>query len=117
YFVGGFGSMGWVIPADYVAASVDPLADEASNLIRELNTTRAETLLLLARALGHAEAQQATVTTLDRFGFHLRFTTPDRVQGGRVAFTGPVRNESDVRAGLAGLVAQVNAGLPVLHSL
>ena len=94
-----------------------PLADAAAKLIRELNTEHTETLLRLARALGHVEAQQPTVTALDRFGFHLRFTTPDRMQGGRVAFAVPVRNESEVRAGLAGLVAQVNAGQPVLHSL
>lgn len=117
YFVGGFGSMGWVMPADYVQSAVDPLADEAANLIRELNSEHAETLLLLARALGDVDAQQATVTALDRFGFHLRFTTPGRMQGGRVAFTGPVRNASEVRAGLAGLAAQAKAGLPVLHSL
>lgn len=117
YFVGGFGSMGWVTPADYMAAAVDPLADEAANLIRQLNTEQAETLLLLARALGHAEAQEAMVTALDRLGFHLRFTTPGRMQGGRVAFSSPVRNESEVRTALAGLVMQVNAGLPVPHSL
>jgi putative heme iron utilization protein len=117
YFVGGFGSMGWVMPADYAAAAVDPLADDASNLIRELNIEHRETLLLLVRALGHEEAQQPTVTALDRLGFHLRFTTPGRMQGGRVAFTGPVRNASEVRAGLTGLAAQVNAGLTVLHSL
>jgi hypothetical protein len=28
-----------------------------------------------------------------------------------------VRTEAEVRASLAGLAAQVNAGLPVLHSL
>jgi heme iron utilization protein len=117
YFVGGFGSMGWVVPDDYGAASVDPLADSASDLIRELNTEQAETLLLLARALGDVDAQQATVTALDRLGFHLRFTTPGRMQGGRVAFPGPVCNESEVRAGLTGLAAQANAGLQVLHSL
>ena len=117
YFVGGFGSMGWVSPADYAAAAVDPLADAAANLIRELNTEHAETLLLLARALGHVEAKQPIVTALDRFGFHLRFTTPERMQGGRLAFTGPVCNESEFRAGLAGLVAQVSAGHSVLHSL
>ncbi|MDH4301530.1 MAG: pyridoxamine 5'-phosphate oxidase family protein [Nitrospira sp.] len=117
YFVGGFGSMGWVTLTEYVAAAVDPLAAEASNLIRELNIKQAETLLALARTLGHVEAQQATVTALDRLGFHLRFTTPDRMQGGRVAFPAPVLNELEVRASLAGLADQVNAGLPVLHSL
>ena len=117
YFVGGFGSMGWVSPADYADAAVDPLADAAAHLIRELNTEHTETLLLLACTLGHVEAQQPTVTALDRFGFHLRFTTPERMQGGRLAFPGPVCNESEVRAGLAALVAQVNAGHSVLHSL
>ena len=34
YFVGGFGSMGWVMPDDYARAAVDPLADVASNLIQ-----------------------------------------------------------------------------------
>ena len=117
YFVGGFGSMGWVMPNDYTGAAVDPLADEASNLIRELNTEHAETLLLLARVFGNAETQQATVTALDRFGFHLRLTTPGRMQGGRVAFANPVRNASEFRAGLAGLAVQAQAGHQVLHSL
>ena len=116
-FVGGFGSMGWVMPDNYAGAAVDPLVDEAANLIREINTEQAETLLLLARVFGNVEAQQATVTALDRLGFHLRITTPDRMQGGRVAFPNPVRNASEVRAGLAGMAAQANAGLQVLHSL
>jgi heme iron utilization protein len=117
YFVGGFGSMGWVTVSNYVGAAVDPLANDAANLIRELNTEQAETLLLLARVFGDPDAQQPTVTALDRLGFHLRFTTPDRMQGGRVAFPSPVGNASEVWAGLAGLTAQANAGLQALHSL
>ena len=117
YFVGGFGSMGWVTPEDYASAAVDPLADEASDLIREINTEEIETLLLLARVFGNVEAQQATVTALDRLGFHLRIKTPGRMQGGRVAFTNPVRNAQEVRAGLAGMAAQARAGLQALHSL
>jgi heme iron utilization protein len=74
-------------------------------------------LLLFARVFGNVEPQQATVTALDRLGFHLRITTPDRMQGGRVAFPNPVRNASEVRAGLAGLAVQANAGLQALHSL
>ncbi len=117
YFVGGFGSMGWVAPEDYAAAAVDPLADEASNLIREINTEQAETLLLLARVFGNVEAQQATVTALDRLGFHLRIKTPGRMQGGRVAFTSPVHHAQEVRAGLAAMAAQARQGLQALHSL
>lgn len=117
YFVGGFGSMGWVAPADYAAAAVDPLAEEASELIRHINTDQAETLLLLARVFGKVEAQQVTMTALDRLGFHLRIKTPGRMQGGRVAFTSPVRTASEVRAGLADMAARADAGAELVHSL
>ncbi len=117
YFVGGFGSMGWVAPEEYAAAAVDPLADEASHVIRELNQEQAEILLLLARVYGNVEAQQVTMTALDRLGFHLRIKTADRMQGGRVAFSTPVRNAQEVRAGLAAMAAQARQGLQALHSL
>lgn len=117
YFVGGFGSMGWVAPADYAAADVDPVADTASELIREINTEQQETLLLLARVFGKVEAQQASITTLDRLGFHLRVKTPNRMQGGRFAFTDPVRDGEEALAALADLAAKAKAGTPVLHSL
>ena len=117
YFVGGFGSMGWVAAGDYTAAAVDPLADEASDLIREINREQADTLLLLARVFGNVDAQQATMTALDRLGFHLRIRTSDRMQGGRVAFASPVANGQEVRAGLAGMATQAREGLQALHSL
>ncbi len=117
YFVGGFGSMGWVTSKDYAAAAVDPLADEASSLIQEMNEQQTSTLMLLARVYGNVQAQQVTMTALDRLGFHLRIKTADRMQGGRVAFTNPVRNAQEVRAGLAAIADQATRGLQVLHSL
>ena len=117
YFVGGFGSMGWVASKEYATAAVDPLADEASSLIQEMNEQHTATLLLLARVYGNVEAQQVTMTALDRLGFHLRIKTAERMQGGRVAFINPVRNAQEVRAGLAGMAAQATQGLQALHSL
>ncbi|HVG03109.1 MAG TPA: DUF2470 domain-containing protein [Nitrospira sp.] len=117
YFVGGFGSMGWVSPKDYATATVDPLADQAWDLIRELNEQQTATLLLLARQYGNAEAQHVTMTALDRLGFHLRIQTADRMQGGRVAFTNPVHSAQQVRAGLGELATQARQGGQLLHSL
>ncbi|MCS6296253.1 MAG: DUF2470 domain-containing protein [Nitrospira sp.] len=117
YFVGGFGSMGWVAPAEYAVAAVDPLADEAAGLIREMNEQHTATLLLLARVYGKVEAQQVTMTALDRLGFHLRIKTAERMQGGRLAFTNPVRSASEVRAGLADMAARAKAGAELVHSL
>jgi len=117
YFVGGFGSMGWVVPSDYTAAAVDPLADQASGLIREMNEQQTATLLLLARVYGKLEAQQVTMTALDRLGFHLRIKTAERMQGGRGAFTNPGRTAAEGRAGLADMAARAKAGAELVHSL
>lgn len=117
YFVGGFGSMGWVEATEYESAAVDPLAGAAPRLIKEINEQEAETLLLLARVFGQAEAQQATMTALDRLGFHMRIKSADRMQGGRIAFPSPVNNAHEVRAGLGDLVARAKEGIQALHSL
>jgi putative heme iron utilization protein len=117
YFVGGFGSMAWVAADEYANAEVDPLAEEALALIRELNTEQAEQLLLVARVFAKVEPQQVTVTALDRLGFHLRIKTADRMQGGRVAFPSPVRNAEEARAQLASMASGAEKGVQVPHSL
>jgi heme iron utilization protein len=117
YFVGGFGSMGWVAVEDYETAAVDPLAEVSSDLIKEINQEQADTLLALARFLGNEEAQQATMTAVDRLGFHLRIRSADRMQGGRIAFPSPVTQAQEVKAGLGDLVTQAAKGIQLLHSL
>ena len=109
--------MGWVAADDYARAEVDPLADEAPALIREMNTEQVERLMLLARVFAKVEPQQVTVTALDRLGFHLRIKTADRMQGGRVAFPSPVRNAEEAKSRLAGMAMHAEQGIPVLHSL
>lgn len=47
---------------------------------------------------------------MDRLGFHLRVQTPDRMQGGRFAFTASVRDAEEARAGLADLAANAKVG-------
>ena len=117
YFVGGFGSMGWVTAEDYETAAVDPLADVSSDLIKEINKEQADALLALARFLGNGEAQQVTMTAVDRLGFHLRIRSADRMQGGRIAFPSPVTKAEEVKAGLGDLIAQAAKGIQLLHSL
>ncbi len=73
YFVGGFGVMGWVT------------AEES------------DSLLLLAKVFGGVEADQATMTSVDRLGFHVRLKTADRVRGIRIAFLVQARSVADTR--------------------
>ncbi|MBM4124585.1 MAG: DUF2470 domain-containing protein [Nitrospira sp.] len=103
YYVGGFGVMGWVTTGDYAQAAVDPLADEAPGIIRKMNAAP-ETLLVLAKAQGHAEAEEARMTAVDRLGFHLRLKAGERVQGCRIAFHRPLREPRDVTAAFEDLL-------------
>src|SRR5262249_48636485 len=79
YFVGGFGVMGWVEAEDYTHAESDPLAEAAPAIIEHMNRDHADSLVLLARFFAGVEAEEASMTSVDRLGFHVRVRTADRV--------------------------------------
>jgi hypothetical protein len=109
YYVGGFGVMGWVAADDYRRAEPDPLADAAPGIITHMNADHADALVLLARRFADADAkdaEEATMTAVDRLGFHLRLKTGDRMHGVRIAFTREVRSAEETRTVLVEMVKQ-----------
>jgi heme iron utilization protein len=106
YYVGGFGVMGWVQAADYDRAHPDPLADIAVGIIAHMNADHADALVLLARSCAGIEAQEATMTSVDRLGFHLRLKTSDGMRGVRIALLREVTNTSEAREVLVEMVQQ-----------
>jgi putative heme iron utilization protein len=97
YFVGGFGVMGWVTAEDYLQAEADPLAESAPGIIEHMNKDHSDSLLLLAKVFAGVEADQASMTAVDRLGFHLRLKTADRVHSVRIAFLVQARSVADAR--------------------
>jgi len=97
YFIGGFGVMGWVSAQEYLSASPDPLAESATAILHHMNQDHAEALLLVARAAGESEAEAATITALDRLGFHLRLRSGERVYSVRIGFPHEVHTAPEVR--------------------
>ena len=97
YFVGGFGVMGWVAAEDYLQAEPDPLAESAPSIIEHMNRDHSDSLLLLAKVFAGIEADQATMTSIDKLGFHVRLKTADRVRGARIAFLVQARTVADTR--------------------
>ena len=71
-----------------------------------MNTDHADALVLLARGFAGVEAEEATMTSVDRLGFHLRLKTADRVHSARVPFTREVRNTQETRTVLVEMVHQ-----------
>jgi putative heme iron utilization protein len=110
YFIGGFGVMGWVTAAEYAQAAPDPLAESAAAIVRHMNEDHAEALVLVAHAAGESDAELATMTAVDRLGFHLRLQAGERVYGVRVGFPREVRNSAEVRTVLVEMVHNARLG-------
>jgi putative heme iron utilization protein len=98
YFIGGFGVMGWVAAEEYSSARPDPLAGTTREIIAHMNADHADALLSIARRSTGEVASEASMTAVDRLGFHVRLKTSDGFHGRRVAFPREVRNKEEARA-------------------
>jgi putative heme iron utilization protein len=109
YYVGGFGVMGWVSAIDYERSQPDPLADSMAEIIQHMNADHSDTLGLLARKFARVESTEATMTAVDRLGFHVRLKTPDGMRGARIAFLREVTNPAETRKVLVEMVQQARS--------
>jgi len=109
YYVGGFGVMGWVSASDYDRSQPDPLADSTAEIIQHMNSDHKDALVLLARTFARIESTEATMTAVDRLGFHVRVKTPDGMRGARIAFLREVSNPAETRKVLMEMVQQARS--------
>jgi heme oxygenase (biliverdin-IX-beta and delta-forming) len=109
YYVGGFGVMGWVQAQDYRQALPDPLARASADIIAHMNADHAGAMILLARTQAGIEATEASMTAVDRLGFHLRLKTPQGMKGVRINFPGEVRTSQAAREALVEMVRRAKA--------
>lgn len=109
YFIGGFGVMGWIAADDYRNASPDPLAESAPGIIQHMNADHADALLLIARQLAGEHPDEASMTAIDRLGFHLKMKSGDRVHGRRVPFPREIEDKAEARAVLVEMVRQARS--------
>jgi heme iron utilization protein len=104
YYVGGFGVMGWVTAEAYESAKIDPLADSAPKIVGHMNSDHVPAMILLARVHCGLVATEATMTAVDRLGFHLRLKTDDGMKGMRINFLHEVQNSNEARKVLVEMV-------------
>jgi heme iron utilization protein len=109
YYVGGFGVMGWVSASEYLRSQPDPLADSMAEIIQHMNADHKDALVVLARQLARIEAQEATMTAVDRLGFQVRVKTQDGIRGARIAFLREVSNPAETRKVLVEMVQQARS--------
>ena len=111
YYVGGFGVMGWVSASEYAQSQPDPLADSMGEIIQHMNADHKEALVQLARKFARMESEEATMTAVDRLGFHLRLKTQDGMRGTRIAFLREVSNPDETRKVLVEMVQQARSSV------
>jgi heme iron utilization protein len=109
YYVGGFGVMGWVSEADYDRSQRDPLADAMGAIIQHMNADHKDALILLARTFAHIDSTEATMTAVDRLGFHVRLKTIEGMRGARVAFLREISSPGEARKVLVEMVQQARS--------
>jgi putative heme iron utilization protein len=104
YFIGGFGVMGWVAAEEYAAAAPDPLAEAGPGIIQHMNADHADALRRIVERDSGEAPDEASMTAVDRLGFHVRLKTADRVHGRRIAFPREVRDTGEARTVLIEMV-------------
>jgi heme iron utilization protein len=109
YYVGGFGVMGWVSATDYDGSQADPLSDSITEIIQHMNEDHKDALVLLARKFAAIEPLEATMTAVDRLGFHVRLKTQEGMRGARIAFLREVSNPLEARKVLVEMVQQARS--------
>lgn len=113
YYVGGFGVMGWVEAKEFVGARPDPLAPSASGILEHMNADHADALLLIAQAMGGIEdAEEATMTSIDRLGFRMRVRSGERWQSRRIPFPESIETPGAARKALVAMVKAARESRP-----
>src|SRR6266566_3368244 len=101
-----FAAMGWVDAADYRRSRPDPLSDAAAGIMEHMNRDHADALVAYARFFAGAEADEASMTAVDRLGFKLHLRQGGRRWSTRVAFPREVRTADDSRGVLIEMLKQ-----------
>lgn len=77
-----------------------------AGIIEHMNAGHKDSLVLPARKFAGIEAEEATMTSVDRLGFHVRLKTAEDMRGARIAFLREVSSQAETRSVLVGMVEQ-----------
>jgi hypothetical protein len=74
-----------------------------------MNADHKDALIMLARTFAHIDSTEATMTAVDRLGFHVRLKTAQGIRGARIAFLKEVRDATETRMILVEMVKQARS--------
>jgi putative heme iron utilization protein len=111
-YIGGYGRMSWVAGGDWKSAEPDPIAPDALGILTHMNQDHADALPLYCRAFSKArDTEEATMTSVDRYGFEMSAQTSAGPRPIRLAFPSPIANKTEARKALVALLGEARAKL------
>ncbi|MFT7623697.1 MAG: putative heme iron utilization protein [Myxococcota bacterium] len=111
-YIGGYGRMSWVEPAEWSTSAPDPTAAFTDRIIAHMNDDHADTMVLYCKAFSKAvDIDEAKMTGVDQYGFEMSVTTPTGPRPVRLAFGAPALTAKDVRVALVALAAEAREKL------
>lgn len=111
-YIGGYGRMSWVEVADWRGAEADPLAAHVDGIVSHMNEDHADALVSYARAFTRAtEAEQVTMSHIDRYGFEMSVETERGPRPARIAFEAEIATPQEARKALVAMVKAARAKL------
>ena len=109
-YIGGFGRMSWVDASDWRGAEPDPIAPFALPIIAHMNEDHTDAMVLYCRALSKAtDTTDASMVSVDRYGFEMSAVTGDGPRPIRLAFSKPVFTTAEVRAEMVAMAKRVRS--------
>jgi putative heme iron utilization protein len=111
-YVGGFGRMSWVEPAEYAVAAPDPIAPFADGIVTHMNADHADShVVLIHHVVGRTDVTSAVMTGVDRLGCDLDAQSPRGTLPLRLPFPAPVTSAEKVRATLVSMLREARAAM------
>lgn len=109
-YVGGFGHMSWVTVEAYSDANPDPLRPHAADILTHMNNDHADALVAYCQTFGaEPTTTEATMLTVDRYGFDVLAIKPDGRRAIRIPFGELCDTTDAVRAATVRLVREARA--------
>lgn len=104
-YIGGYGRMSWVEPADWHGSAPDEVAPHARAILDHMNADHAGALVAYCRAFSKAkDTTAATMTGVDRYGFEMSAVTARGPRPIRLAFSTPIHSPEEARREMVVLV-------------
>lgn len=105
-YIGGFGEMSWVEPLDFERAEPDGVAVASMPAVAHMNADHKDATCAILRAMvgGLETANNATILSIDRYGFEALAELPEGARRARVAFEQPLSSPDNIKEAIVQLL-------------